>query len=250
MVALMLGGLTVVLRPGANWRHLVMGAALMTLAAGVKVPGAVGIAFIVPIYLYAQDNPRLREWVGSCAIVLAVTVPMFALASWIAGVGLGWTHQVTSAVKVINFMSVPTMAAVAYRFAIRAAHAGTVVDSTVRTFRTIGSYVSAALLVALWFRASRGAAIQMFALSLAVIVLLGPAVQPWYFTWTLSIVALFMVNPRQLSWIAGASVALTLLTTPMGSPLALGPYIPAVIAAGLASRALLGPVVDHRHTAS
>jgi hypothetical protein len=90
----------------------------------------------------------------------------------------------------------------------------------------------------------------MFALSLAVIVLLGPAVQPWYFTWTLSIVALFMVNPRQLSWIAGASVALTLLTTPMGSPLALGPYIPAVIAAGLASRALLGPVVDHRHTAS
>jgi alpha-1,6-mannosyltransferase len=250
MVALILGGLTVVLRPGANWRHLAIGGALMTLAAGVKVPGVVAIAFVVPIFLSAQRDPRLRDWIRSCAVVIAVALPIFAIASWVADVGLGWTRQVTSAVKVINFMSLPTMAAVAYRFTIRAAHAGTVVDSTVRAFRTVGSIVSAVLLVAFWLRATRGGAIQLFALSLAVIVILGPAVQPWYFIWSLSIVALFVVNPRQISWIAGGSVALALLTTPMGSPLEFGPYVPAVLAAGLASRALLGPVVGHRHTAS
>jgi alpha-1,6-mannosyltransferase len=250
MVALILGGLTVVLRPNANWRHLAIGAALMTLAAGVKVPGVVAIGFVVPIFLSGLEDPRLRDWIRSCAIVIAVALPIFAIASWFADVGFGWTRQVNSAVKVINFMSVPTMAAVAYRFAIRAAHAGTVVDSTVRTFRTVGSIISGVLLVAFWLRATRGGAIQLFALSLAVIVILGPAVQPWYFMWSLSIVALLAVNPRQMSWIAGGSVALTLLTTPMGAPLDFAPYVPAVLVAGLAARALLGPVVDHRHTAS
>ena len=49
---------------------------------------------------------------------------------------------------------------------------------------------------------------------------------------------------------AMSPAALALLTTPMGAPLDFAPYVPAVLVAGLASRALLGPVVDHRHTAS
>jgi alpha-1,6-mannosyltransferase len=249
MVALIIGGLVVVLRPNANWRHLVGGAALMTLAAAVKVPGIIAIAFVVPIYLAGRSDLRVRDWLRSCAIVVAVALPIFAVISLVADVGLGWTKQVSSAVRVINFMSLPTMAAVAYRFVIRAAHAGTVVDTTVRAFRTAGSILAAVLLALFWVRAIRGFAIQLLALSLAVVVLLGPAVQPWYFTWSLSIAALFLVAPRRMSWLAAASVALTLLTTPMGSPLDFGPFVPAVLAAGLASRALLGPVVDRRSTA-
>jgi alpha-1,6-mannosyltransferase len=250
MVALILGGLAVVIKPGAGWRHLAVGGGLMALATAVKLPGAVAVGFVVPIYFASRTDVRARDLLRGCAVVLAVAVPVFALASLVAGVGLGWTRQVTSAVKVINFMSLPTMAAVVYRFVIRAPHAGSVVDSTVRTFRSAGSILSGVLLVVLWLRATRVAAVQIFALALAAVVLLGPAVQPWYFTWALSISALFLVSPRHLSWIAAGSVALTLLTTPMGSPLDLGPYVPAVIAACLASRALLGPVVDHHHTAS
>ena len=243
MIALMLAGLAVVLRVGATWRHLVIGAALMTLAAGVKLPGVIGLAFIVPIYLSRRPNARLKDWLRSCAIVLAVSIPIFALASLVAGVGLGWTRQVTSAVRVINFMSLPTMVAVVYRLIIRAAHAGTYVDSTVRTFRTIGTIISGLVLIVLWLRAMRGPAIRLFALALTVVVVLSPAVQPWYFTWALTIVAMFLLDSRQLSFVAAGSVALTLLTTPMGSPLDVGPFIPAVLVAGLASRALLGPVV-------
>ncbi|MCW2541350.1 MAG: hypothetical protein JWN95_3075 [Frankiales bacterium] len=249
MVAFIVAGLAVVLRPNANWRHLAVGAALMSLSAAVKAPGAVAVAFVVPVYLAGRPGVTTRDvkdWLRACAVAVVAAVPVFALITWIVGYGNGWTKQISPGVPVINFMSIPTMLAVAYRLVTGEPHAGTLVDHTVRAFRRVGSVVSALLLIFLWFRSVRGAAIQLLALALLTVVILSPAVQPWYFTWTLTIGALFIVAPRPLSWIAAASVALTLLTRPMGSSLEMAPYVPAVIAAGLASRALLGPVVHRR----
>jgi alpha-1,6-mannosyltransferase len=254
MVALIVAGLVVVSRPAAGWHDLVAGITLMTLAAAVKSPGLVAVAFAVPIYLAgrtgADRSPlRPRDWVRHCAIAVAVAVPVFTVVSLIAGVGLGWARQVSSGVPVINFMSIPTMLAVGYRAAIGAAHAGTLVDATVRDFRNAGLIVSGLLLVVLWFRAVRGQAMggqamRLLALGLVTVVVLGPAVQPWYFSWSLTIAAVFLVAPRQLGWIATGSIALTLLTRPMGSSLEIAVYVPAVLAAALAARALLGPVVQ------
>ncbi len=244
MVALIVCGLVVVTRPGANWRHLVGGVALMTLSAAVKSPGLVAVAFVVPVYLTGRAGLRPRDWVRHCAATVAVGAPVFALVSLIAGVGLGWTKQVSSGAPVINFMSIPTILAVGYRASIGAAHAGTMVDATVRHFRDAGSVVSGLLLIALWFRARRGAAIPLLALALVSVVVLGPAVQPWYFTWALTIGAVFLVAPKHVAWIAITSISLTLLTRPMGSSLEAAAYLPAVLAAALAARALLGPVVQ------
>ncbi|MDQ1743322.1 MAG: alpha,6-mannosyltransferase [Pseudonocardiales bacterium] len=251
MVALIVAGLVLVTRRAAGWHELVGGVALMTLAAAVKSPGLVAVAFAVPIYLTGRRTAdpgaaglRRRDWVRQCAITAAVAVPVFAAVSLVAGVGLGWARQVSSGVPVINFMSIPTMLAVGYRAAIGAAHAGTLVDGTVRDFRNAGLIVSGLLLVLLWFRAVRGPALRLLALALATVVVLGPAVQPWYFTWSLTLVAVFLVAPRQLGWLATGSLALTLLTRPMGSSLEMAVYVPAVLAAALAVRALLGPVVQ------
>lgn len=259
MVALIVAGLVLVTRPLAGWHDLVAGVALMTLAAAVKSPGLVAVAFAVPIYLAnraganragagrpgaSRTGLRPRDWVRQCVIAAAVATPVFAAVSLIAGVGLGWARQVSSGVPVINFMSIPTMLAVGYRAAIGAAHAGTLVDATVRDFRNAGLIVSGLLLVVLWFRATRGSALKLLALALACVVVLGPAVQPWYFSWSLTIAAVFLLAPRQLAWIAGASIALTLLTRPMGSSLEMAVYVPAVLAAALATRAMLGPVVQ------
>jgi alpha-1,6-mannosyltransferase len=249
MVALIVAGLVLVSRPGAGWHQLAGGVALMTLAAAVKSPGLVAVAFAVPIYCAQRAGHaalRGRDWVRQCAIAAAVAVPVFAVVSLVADVGLGWARQVSSGVPVINFMSIPTMLAVGYRAAIGAEHAGTLVDATVRDFRNAGLIVSGLLLVLLWFRAVRGQAMQLLALALATVVVLGPAVQPWYFSWSLTLAAVLVVAPRQLGWIATASLALTLLTRPMGSSLEMAAYVPAVLAAALAVRALLGPVVQ-RH---
>lgn len=252
MVAFIVAGLAVVLRPNATLRHLAGAAALMTLAAAIKAPGAIALGFVVPIYLARTCSARPRDWLRCCGLVLAVCVPVFAAVSLIAGVGLGWAKQVSPAVPVINFMSIPTVLAVGYRAAIGAAHPGTYVDATVRAFRRVGTVVSGIVVVGLWWRALREQAMQLLALALVVIVVLGPAVQPWYFTWALTIAAVFVVAPRQVSWIAMVSIALTLLVRPMGSGLELAPYVPAVLAAGLASRALLGPVAARagRHDTS
>ncbi|MCW2524529.1 MAG: hypothetical protein JWO63_2864 [Frankiales bacterium] len=248
MVAFMIAGLAVVLRPNADWRHLVLGAALMALAAAVKAPGAVGVAFVVPIYLYGKSDHqpltlRPLDWLRQCAIAAAAAVPVFALITWMVGYGNGWTKQLSPNIPVINFMSLPTMAAVVYRLATGQPNAGSLVEHTVRLCRSIGTIISVCLLVFLWLRSTRGNALRLFALSMLTVVLLSPAVQPWYFTWALTLAALFLVAPKQLSWLAAASVALTLLIRPMGSGLEIAPYVIAVVVAGLGSRALLGPVV-------
>lgn len=250
MVALVVAGLVVITRPAANLRHLLGGVALMTLAAAVKSPGLVAVAFAVPIYLAGRSGLGWRDWLRHCALTLAVVIPVFAVVSVVAGVGLGWTKQVSSGVPVINFMSLPTLLAVLYRAAIGAAHAGTLVDGTVRGFRTVGTLVSGTVLILFWLRSARGipqraGATRLLALGLLTIVVLGPAVQPWYFSWALTIAAVLIVAPRSLFWVATASISLTLLTRPMGSSLEAVAYVPAVLAAGLAARSLLGPAV-HR----
>ena len=75
-------------------------------------------------------------------------------------------------------------------------------------------------------------------------MVLGPAVQPWYFTWALTIAAVLVGRPRTLLLLATASISLTLLTRPMGSSLEASAYLPAVLAAALAARSLLGPAVQ------
>jgi alpha-1,6-mannosyltransferase len=76
---------------------------------------------------------------------------------------------------------------------------------------------------------------------------LGPAVQPWYFSWALTVGAALLLSPRKAFWVATGSIGLTLLTRPMGSSLEAMAYLPAVLAAAMAARALLGPIVQRRN---
>ncbi len=251
MVALMVAALVVATRPQANWRHLLAGLVLATMAGAVKSPGLIAVAFVVPIYLTGRPELRTRIWIRYSALAAAVAVAVFAVVSVIAGVGLGWTKQVSSGAPVINFMSLPTLLAVLYRAVIGAAHAGTTVDGTVRGFRTVGTVLSALLLVWLWFQAvrrhgNRKASMKLLTVGLFTVVVLGPAVQPWYFSWALTIGAVLMLSPRKVFWVATGSIGLTLLTRPMGSSLEAVAYLSAVAVAAIAARALLGPVVRHR----
>jgi len=251
MVALLVAGLVLASRPGADWRHLVGALALTTLAAAVKSPGLVAVAFVVPIYLSRRPTLRRWDWLRYCALALGIVVAVFAVVSVVAGVGLGWTKQVSSGAPVINFMSLPTLLAVIYRASIGAAHAGSLVDATVRGFRTVGTALSGLLLIGLWLQAARRhrepkLAMKLLTLALFSVVVLGPAVQPWYFSWALTVGATLALSPRKIFWVAAASIGLTLLTRPMGSGLEAVAYIPAVIISAIAARALLGPVVARR----
>src|SRR6185503_8152448 len=156
MVALMVAGLVLITGPDADWRLFAAGVAVLTLAAAVKSPGLVAIGFAVPIYLAGRRSWNWRDVARLCAGAVIIAVAVFALVSLVAGVGLGWVRQVSSGVPVINFMSLPTLLAVLYRTVIGAAHAGTLVDGTVRGFRNVGTVVSLLVLLGLWLRAVLG----------------------------------------------------------------------------------------------
>jgi alpha-1,6-mannosyltransferase len=244
MVALLVGGLAIALRPRATWVHLALGAMLMALAAAVKAPGAVGVAFIVPIYLSGRPTTRLRDWCQAILIAAAVAVVVFGAITWMVGYGNGWTKQLSPDAPVVTLMSLPTALALLYRVLTGNSHPLGLVDGTVRSFRRAGTIGTAVLLTALWFRSTRGNAVQLLAVAMLAVVLLSPSVQPWYFTWALTIAALFVTRPSQVAWIAVASLSLTLLTQPMGSGLGAVPLVLAVILSGVAARCLLGPVVS------
>lgn len=247
MIMFMLAALCLVTRPEAGTSDLIAAAVLGALGGAVKFPGLVVVAFLIPMYFAGRSGLRLRDWVRACAGVALIAGTVFLVVSMVAGVGIGWIRQLTASTSVITFLSLPTMAAVGVRMISGAAHPSTV-DHTVRDFRQVGSILSGAVLIGLWLRANRSAPMLLLSISLVTIVLLGPAVQPWYLLWALPCAALLPLRPPQVSWIAAASVALTVITRPMGSNLEMSRYVPAVVAAALASRALLGPVV-HRHTA-
>ena len=56
MVALVVAGLVLITRPGADWRLFAAGVAVLTLAAAVKSPGLVAIGSAVPIYLASRPD--------------------------------------------------------------------------------------------------------------------------------------------------------------------------------------------------
>jgi alpha-1,6-mannosyltransferase len=71
----------------------------------------------------------------------------------------------------------------------------------------------------------------------------GPAVQPWYYSWSLAIAALFLLDWRAISILGGLSIALVVMIRPNGSGLQLNPAVIAIIVGGLL---LSWIVIEHR----
>lgn len=245
MLGLAVAGLTVVAgaRPGTALRRdlrlLAAGAALTALAIAVKSPAAIILAFCVPFWAHQRGEiARLRTWLVGCATALASALATFAAVTAISGVGLGWIKQVNTSIPVVNWLSLPTTSAMLWR-ALHGVGINSRLDGTVEAFRMAGTIATLIVLAACWFGARRWNPMTMCAVGLAVTVLLGPSVQPWYYVWALTVLAAttLVARRRALAWLAFASVALTLTTLPEGSSIA-GQPIPlalVLIAAGWAS---------------
>ena len=104
MVGLTLAGLAQALRgkPGT-------GSVLVTLAALVKVPAGLGLAFLVPL---AADRlagwRRLPALVTGAALVGGVAAVTVAVTTAVAGTGYGWAAALHTPTVVHNGLSVST----------------------------------------------------------------------------------------------------------------------------------------------
>ncbi|MCW2526980.1 MAG: mptA [Pseudonocardiales bacterium] len=267
MVGLMTVGLTVLTGPGSVLRTLIAGTVILTAAVAIKSPAAVALAFGVPLWLiYARSSTSWRSWRGvlrASLIVFAISSTLFAVITWASGLGLGWVKQVNSSTTVVSWMSLPTCAAMLWDLATLRLHRALKFDSEMVHIRTVGSVVSVIVLLVLWFVAVRAfiPAVQrrplphwlhalnvwqLLALALLSIVVLGPTVQPWYYSWSLAIAACTLTHARWLTIFAGLSIGMVVVLRPNGVGLQMNPAVVPILAisVALAFRALRPAELD------
>ncbi|MFE3289825.1 alpha-(1-_6)-mannopyranosyltransferase A [Rhodococcus sp. NPDC059234] len=233
MVGLMVAGITLVLD-----RHHVAGIALVALGVAVKAMAGVALPFLVWIWMIHEreraeassgeasgEVAQRREPAGPIALFaktagagLAVFAAVFAAASLIAGVGLGWLTALSGSAKIINWLSLPTIMAHVVTVGtswFTGLRLGPVLEVT----RAICAVAMVIALVAVWwrFRKTPRQAVLGILVALVVIVVLSPAALPWYYSWPLAIAAGFAMSTTTLVILVGLSTWLMLVFQPDGS---------------------------------
>ncbi len=217
MVGLMAAGIALTLQS----RH-VLGVALIAVAIAVKATAGIALPFMVWVWmrhLHANRGYRAPQaFLLATAISLVIFAAVFGILTAVAGVGLGWLAALAGSVKIINALSLPTLAA----NLIHALGSGFFPVSfypVLRVTRYIGIAIIAVSLPLLWWRFRRDDrdALSGIAWSMLIVVLFAPAALPWYYSWVLAVIAPLTQSRRALAAIAGFSTWVMVIFSPDGS---------------------------------
>ncbi|QBJ94885.1 alpha-(1-_6)-mannopyranosyltransferase A [Rhodococcus sp. ABRD24] len=220
MVGLMVAGITLALD-----RHHVASVAVVALGVAVKAMAGIALPFIVWIWmLHERDRAQaegrepatpLALFTKTAGTGVAVFLAVFAAASAIAGVGIGWLTALSGSAKIINWLSLPTIMAHIVTVSTDL-HAG---NPVLGVTRMICALALVAILVAVWwrFRKTERDAVMGILIALVAIVVLSPAALPWYYSWPLAVAAGFAISTRVLQILVGLSTWLMLVFQPDGS---------------------------------
>lgn len=213
MVGLMMAGIALTLRG----RH-VLGITLIAVAVAVKATAVLALPFMVWVWMRHLPGRRVRAFLIAAAGSLTIVVAVFAVLSWLAGVGLGWLTALAGSVKIINWLTVPT--ALANITNVIGGLFFPVNFYAVLEFNRIaGVVIILVSLPLLWwrFRHTDREALTGIAWAMAVVVLFVPAALPWYYTWPLAIISGLAQSPAAIALIAGFSTWIMVIFKPDGS---------------------------------
>ena len=226
MIGLLVAGLTL-----ATEEKPVAALCLCALAMTVKFPAVAGVAFVGLGWLRSTSGRQRRR-----AAVLAVAVPVATVAGVTLASGLPWTWLGPDALRVPTELRVLPTPSVAV--GTLAAHLlslfGVAVSRgvTISVIDGVGAVAAAVALAWLALHVRRLDEVRLIAVALAVVVLVGPTVWPWYLLWGLVVLA---ATAAQRSKALAVAAALAMLVVgPSGSPLLLGPAYLVVVAGCLA----------------
>jgi hypothetical protein len=153
-----------------------------------------------------------------------------SLVTVVSGLGWDWVHEISSDVSVINWLSLPTAAAIVLKLATGHLSGATALDGTMRTIRSVGSALTGVVLVGLWIVALRRAPLACLVVGLGAAAVLVPAVQPWYYCWALGLAGL--VVTRRWMWLTLMTVTVSsvIMIRPNGQGLQMDPAVINMIA--------------------
>lgn len=221
MVGLMAAGIALVLE-----RHHVAGIVVVAIGVGVKATAGVALPFLVWIWMIHERERRAAQGEGElphpgvmfakiAGLGVAVFAAVFAAASALAGVGIGWLTALSGSKKIINWLSLPTVMAhiVTWVTPLR-------LESVLNNvMRPLCACALVAVLVWTWwrFRHSEREAVFGILIAFVAIVILSPAALPWYYSWPLALAAGFALSTTTLQWLVGVCTWLMLVFQPDGS---------------------------------
>jgi alpha-1,6-mannosyltransferase len=143
---------------------------------------------------------------------------VFTVLSGLAGVGLGWLSALAGSVKIINWLTVPTLAA-----NLANVFGGLFVSvkfyAVLEITRIIGIVLIAVALPLAWwrFRHDDREALIGIAVVMVVVVLFVPAALPWYYTWPLAVMSALTQTRSWIAGIAAFSTWIMVIFKPDGS---------------------------------
>lgn len=205
--AMMLGllGVGLVLARG---RRYLLGVVLVTLAALVKAPAALGLLAVVVM--------RGRTgWIRTSVATLAVATGTTAAVTALAGTGYGWIAALRTPVSPQNWS--PTSVLGRATGTLLHDLGSDLAPLALPAWRAAGLLLTLAVVLFIWLRLRPGP-VYALGLSLAVVAALGPAIRPWYALWGLFLIAAAARSVLVQRRVAVASGMLALAVLPSGDP--------------------------------
>ncbi|MFJ8789876.1 polyprenol phosphomannose-dependent alpha 1,6 mannosyltransferase MptB [Streptomyces sp. NPDC102462] len=197
-----------------------VGAVLVTLAALVKAPAALGLLAVVALQARAGRGP-LRALLTTAAAAAATTV----VATAVAGTGYGWIGALDTPVSSHNWALTSLLGRATGALL---AHLGSdLAPLAVPFWHALGLAATAVAVLVIWLRL-RPRPVYALGLSLAAVAAFGPAIRPWYALWGLFLIAAAAPSTSVRHRVAAVTALLALAVLPSGAPADTGQLVLAV----------------------
>jgi hypothetical protein len=228
MLGLMLAGLTLGLE-----RRPEIGTVVITLAALIKVPAALALVFLIPIW--ARQLNEAGRWLRAALCVAGITTLTVVATTAIAGTGYGWVGALDTPTLAHTWTSIATD--LGHWTGLLTEWLGlATTEQTTAVWRLAGLLAAAILCLAVWLRQDKYPPVVGLGLGFAAVVVLGPVLHPWYLTWAIVPLAAAATSERIRRIVVFTTVAFTILVLPGG----VQPSVEAFLGAGLGAALVFG----------
>ncbi|MBV8431379.1 MAG: polyprenol phosphomannose-dependent alpha 1,6 mannosyltransferase MptB [Solirubrobacterales bacterium] len=210
MAGLMVAGVSLALD-----RRPLLGIGLCALAATVKLPAIVAVAFVALVWI--REAPGWKRRGVRVAEAAGVTLVTLGLVTLITGFGLGWVSSGLFSTPARVKLAITPATDISWTLArlLGDVGAGVSFHSLHSALRAAMFGLSALVSLGLLLRARRATLVPYLGLSLIAFAIAGPALWPWYLSWGLVLLAAW--KPAQHSWLVVlASVVGAVLVQPGG----------------------------------
>ncbi len=183
---------------------------LCVVAAAIKVPAALAVAFVGWPWVLEADafGRRLLRFVSVAVWSLGLMTAIGAVTGW----GWRWLQAMADARPVDAYLSITSIIGVGANLVL-----GVDVDNALSVARFVGLVLAATIAAVLLFGQRTTVAVSL-GWALVVVALLHPTTQPWYLTWGLMLMAASSASSRNRTFV-GVSAFAAFVVLPVGPQL-------------------------------